>query len=148
MPNDLSNNTKAKILSITARLKTLQFPNISRFIPEKLIFPHPTFYPKLFITSFISGLLFLGIIFQTLLLIQNRQKLQQIALERQQIQQEITYWQGITQKYHGYRDVYLKLASLEYKLGNTQQARQNIDKAFTIDPNTKEGKVLGDKINH
>jgi tetratricopeptide (TPR) repeat protein len=121
-----------------------QFPSISRFIPEKI---QGIWYPKLFLVSFVSGLLVLGIVLQAHTLVSNVNQLRQQEQQRIQINREIEYWKGIVGKYQGYGDAYLKLASLEYKLGNTIEAKQYIDKAYAVDPNSKEGKVLGAKIH-
>ena len=140
---------EGEITPVTKGLKTPQFPSISRFIPENTRnLSAIILYPKLFIVSFISCLIILGIIFQAHMLMSNLNKMKQLSMQKAQINAELVYWKKVSQKYSGYRDVYLKIAALEYKLGYTTEAKQYIEKAFSIDPNTKDGKVLGDKIKN
>lgn len=69
-----------------------------------------------------------------------------IATHQAQLQQQVTYWEGIADKYQGYRDVYYRLASLQYRLGNVEESQKYVRKALEVDPNFSAGHVLGAKI--
>jgi tetratricopeptide (TPR) repeat protein len=140
---------KRKLTSLGEKVRSREFPRIFRFIPESFLRPRSTsIYPKLFVISFLSGLVLIAIFVQSILLLRNLRLTKQLEAQRMQLEKEIAYWQQITQKYPDYRDVYFKLASLEYQRGNIQQAQNDIQKAFSVDPNSTQGKVLGDKIKN
>mgnify|MGYP004417280321 FL=1 len=59
---------------------------------------------------------------------------------------KITYWEGISEKYKGYRDVYYRIAALQFKVGNVAASQEYVKKALELDPNFPEGHVLGAKV--
>ncbi len=65
---------------------------------------------------------------------------------RKGITSEIAHWKKIADQYTGYRDVYYKIAVLEYSQGNIAEAKKYIQKALEVDPNFDAGRVLGEKI--
>jgi len=149
MPNHLPKaHSYVKILASEAKQKASHFPNISRFITEKSFF-HGKYLKllKLSISSTVSVLLLSLIISQSLQLQNNLRKEKKVAQERISIEKEIIYWKKITEKYTNYSDIYLKIASLEYRLGNSQTANSFIEKTFAINPDTQQGRVLGEKIS-
>ena len=66
-----------------------------------------------------------------------------LVQNRLELQNEVAYWEQIANKYQGYRDVYYRIAALQYKLGNTVTSSQYVKKALQLDPNFPEGNVLG-----
>ncbi len=42
--------------------------------------------------------------------------------------------------------VYYKIASLDYRVGNIDESKEYLKKALEIDPNFKDGYVLGAKV--
>lgn len=122
------------------------FPNISRFISERSTPMRSLFFVKLLIVSFISGMILIGIVLQGALLARSLQALDAIAQEKVQMTKEIGYWEQFTQQHGAYRDVYLRMAALQYRTGNTGKAKVFIQKALELDPNFEAGKVLGAKI--
>lgn len=64
-------------------------------------------------------------------------------------QKELDYWKNFTQQNPTYRDAYIRIAELEYKLGNTNKAQHTIQTAKNISPNLDKihliQKVLGVK---
>ena len=92
------------------------------------------------------GFLLLSIVLQSLSLKQSLQELSKVQMERKKVAAEVTYWENIANKYRGYRDVYFKLATLEYKLGDVAAAKKYMKTAFELDPNFEAGRVLGTKI--
>ena len=62
------------------------------------------------------------------------------------MEQEIAYWKSVTSKYKDYRDPYLRLAVLEYALGNSDAAKQYVQKALEIDPEYENAKIFASQI--
>ncbi len=77
-------------------------------------------------------------------IIWNNVKQQEVlAQQRLELQNEVKYWEGIANKYQGYRDVYYRIAAIQYKLGNITESQKYIKKALELDPNFPQGHVLG-----
>ena len=113
------------------------FPKIYRFITESW---------KLILSSFASGLILIAIILQSLNLYNNLQQERKTQQERGQVEKELAFWKKSLTKYKDHRDIYYKIATLEYRLGNTDKSKENLKKALEIDPNFKPGLVLGAKV--
>jgi len=61
------------------------------------------------------------------------------------IKKLISGWEGVLEKYPDYRDGYLQLAYLYYKIYQDKKAKENLTKALRLDPNfspTEELKKL------
>jgi tetratricopeptide (TPR) repeat protein len=125
---------------------TLEFPNILRFITEPDFATAFLTYMKIFFVSFVSGFIVIVILFQLSLLAHNVALAQTLQADRQSIVKEIAYWQQVGDQYKNYRDIYFRIATLEYRLGNLTAAQQYVDKALQLDPNFEQGKVLGAQI--
>ncbi|HZE87089.1 MAG TPA: hypothetical protein VE090_02665 [Methylomirabilota bacterium] len=123
------------------------FPNNLRFITEHPWFSRSTLFTKLLFASFISGIILIGIVLQGFMLQQNLQKGQEINQERLKLTQELIYWQNTAKHYTNYRDIYFRIATLQYEIGNNEAARDSLQKVLSLDPNFKEGQLLGEKIN-
>lgn len=118
--------------------KKREFPRISRIIPDISVPSlRRVFWNKYFLVSFISTFISVAILMQGIDLTKHIRELQGIRSEREQVVREITYWEDVVSKHQDYRDGYLKLALLEYRLGNTQKAKAYIEKSLSIDPNHK-----------
>lgn len=61
---------------------------------------------------------------------------------REPIEKEIAQWEQIVQETPTYRDGYLKLATLYWKLHEDGKAKAALDEAQKIDPNYEETKKL------
>lgn len=109
------------------------FPKIYRFITESW---------KLLLSSFISGLLLFFIAYQMAGLYQNKQEEQKLSQERGKVEKELSFWKKSLEKYPDHRDIYFRLASLEYRLGNTDAAAENLQKTLKIDPNFEKGREM------
>lgn len=55
--------------------------------------------------------------------------------KNKEIEKEIAYWQEFTNKNPNYRDAFMKLAILNYKEDNTEEAQKNLKKVLDLDPN-------------
>lgn len=58
------------------------------------------------------------------------------------IEAEITSWEQALEKYPGYRDVYLRLAILNWQINNQKNAKEHLQKAKELDPNFEITKEL------
>ena len=57
--------------------------------------------------------------------------------EKKRIENEVIKWEEVLTKYPGYRDVYLRLAALNWKINNEEKAKEYLEKAKDLDPNSK-----------
>jgi tetratricopeptide (TPR) repeat protein len=130
--------------------KKPQFPNIYRFITERLVF-RLSWRPKLskpavlvlaLISILISLVLVVGIAVFTVQAYQNFNQTLQINNQRQTLQGKANFWQAISDKYDGYKDAYFQKALLEYKLGQIDEAKLDNQKALLLDPNFTDAKKL------
>lgn len=122
------------------------FPKNLRLITEHSFSKEQSQQIKVILASIVS-LFLLGLIFiQGVVLWDNFNQHIAFQQEREQLQNEVTYWEGVANKYQGYRDVYYRIAALQYKLGNTVESQNYVKKALELDPNFPEGRVLGAKI--
>lgn len=116
-----------------------KFPNIYRFISDRKkvfgVYSKTLIIFTLFI--FIVTIIVLGYD-----LYENIQDKEKIDLERDRITKEINFWNSFLGKHKGYRDGYLQLSILEYKLRNFNKAKSYLDEALAIDPNFEKGKEL------
>lgn len=76
-------------------------------------------------------------------LVDNIKKSQAIESQRNEIYSQLQYWEKIVEKYKGYRDGYFELAVFNYRLNNTEKAKDYLKKVLKLDPNFEQGKELG-----
>ena len=126
--------------------KTTLFPRIYRFITEEIFVEKHLKIYKIFIVSFFSGILLIAIGFESALLLKNLDKAKQAVKEKENTIWEIAYWKRVADTYKGYRDIYHRLAVLEYKLGNNGGSKKDVQKSLELDPNFEEGRSLGAKV--
>ena len=122
-----------------------KLPRIFRFITERVIIPHLA-AAKIILLCLFSLFLLGAIVNQSLILKNNLKDLKKITQERQNIQKEVSYWKQVSEGHRAYADIYLKIASLEYRLGNTKNSESFMEKALSLDPDTKQGRVLGEYV--
>lgn len=147
-----------KIAKVQNKKKNREFPNIFRFITENRFLKQllasidqltrylnlRPILKKLTITASILlvSLLVILVITGSLSLYQNIQLFQSQSLRRQELTQNIKLWQSIVEKYPGYKDAYFKIASMEYQIGDYVNAKLNVEKALSLDPNFQDAKTL------
>lgn len=51
-----------------------------------------------------------------------------------QLQSQFAYWKTVTQEKPDYRDAFVMAAAAAFKLGNTQEALELINRAYALDP--------------
>lgn len=133
---------KFKKQKIEEKKKVQQFPSIYRFITEygrfRLVWPTYRFLVFFFTVLFALSIVVAG--YSLYITIQEKKA---TDTKRARVSQEIQYWEKIVSKYTGYRDAYLKLAVLQYQVGEFDRARYFARKGFEIDPNSREvGEML------
>lgn len=77
---------------------------------------------------------------------QNFNTYQKVSSERTKIVSQINTWQNIVKKYKDFKDGYLQIALLEYRLGNYDKARFYCDKALLLDPEYSDAIELNRKL--
>ena len=113
------------------------FPRITRFITEYATF-------AIIIAS--SCVVLVGIAIEGSRLYDNYQQKEALIYKKVQIAKELQYWQSLTRQFPDYRDVYYKIASLQYGLGDDIGAKKSLDMALSLDPNFENAHVLGTAI--
>lgn len=68
--------------------------------------------------------------------------LENIKAEPQQIRNEIAFWEKVVAEKSGYRDAYLQLTILNYKIYQIDRAKKYLEKAKEIDPNYEKVQEL------
>lgn len=126
-----------------------KLPKIYRFIPEgfrkhllnlnrrKAFNVYKITLKALTVFIFIVTIIILG-----LDLYSNIQDKKKIDFEREKITKELTFWQSFIEEHQDYRDAYLQLAVLEYKLRDFNKAKFYLNQALAIDPNFEKGREL------
>lgn len=127
-------------------LKTLQLPKIYRFITEKVVTSEVFSTIKVIVLASLTGVLVLGIIYQGYMLYSNIERVNTSYAMRGELLREVSYWKQLVVQYPGYRDAYFRIASLEYALGDTHEARTFVEKTLQLDPNFEAAYVLGAKV--
>jgi tetratricopeptide (TPR) repeat protein len=120
--------------------KTLQFPNISRIITERLPFKKLKNY-RLWILA-VCIVLSIGIVVASFFLYNAIKERQQVETEKEKVMQEINYWENVVSEHKDYRDGFFKLALLEYQIGNKQKSWEYLQKSLELDPNFEKGRDL------
>ncbi|MFH1186656.1 MAG: hypothetical protein V1697_00620 [Candidatus Levyibacteriota bacterium] len=123
-----------------------RFPRISRFITEKSGFLLNNKYSRVVIysliyISLISITVYLGLNFYN-----NYNTQKELSLEREKVSVQIKVWQGVIDKYPNFKDAYLQLAVLEYRVGNINKSRVYVKKALVLDPEYSDAIELDKKL--
>lgn len=146
MNPNLPGSQQPQVTALRQKIRLLNFPSIPRFIPERLLSLQTLNYIKLFIVGSISILLVGKIISEGIILNDNIKESNKIKLVREQIINEVSHLKVLESQYKNYKDIYLRIALLDYKLGNNDESRRYIKKSLQVDPNFREGLVLGEKV--
>ncbi len=126
--------------------KPKYFPNISRPFTETWKYLTNNKQRNVFLKNFflivVITCLFLLSVF---MLIDLRQKYfvsKAFETEKEKVISDIKEWEKIINKYPNYKDGYLTLSVLEYRMKNFTKSKVYLEKVFEIDPNSKEGRDL------
>ena len=107
------------------------FPSISRIITEALKF-------SLLVLTFFVFAIFLKNI--------NDYRLQQ--KEKGDLVKKAEFWKNVTVDKLDYRDAFFEVALYEYRLKDYDSSKLYLQKALTLDPNFKEGKMLENVLSN
>ena len=118
------------------------FPKNLRFFTEYTFSESQSHYIKVVVVSVVSLFLLSLITLQGITIWANLLLQISFTQERSQLQNEVTYWENIANKYKGYRDVDYRIAALQYKLGNISESQKYVKKALQLDPNYQDAKDL------
>lgn len=121
------------------------FPSIYRTITESRLRKEPNKYIYFaIITISICGIFILSLftVISAVFLVEQSAKFTRLEMERSKLKSELNLWSSIDEKYPGYKDAYLEMAILEYKLSNFEKAKQLVSKALLLDPNDENAKKL------
>lgn len=66
-----------------------------------------------------------------------REKIREVKELPKKVRNEVLFWQKITEEMPGYRDAYIKLAILSWKIHRDFDAKKYLSKALEIDPNNE-----------
>lgn len=128
-------NVKSKPKRIYRKSKPQQLPNNYRFIPERLSGDG---------FAFLVGVLFIlaSILVVGLDLYKNYQENVNLKAEKTKVNNDLKTWEKVVSQKPNYRDGYFKLAIIYYQLKDLDKAKENLDKAFELDPNFEKGREL------
>lgn len=133
-------------LPIAATKVIVLFPSNIRSITEISLTSSQSQNIKIGLVSMFSLFLIALIFLQGVTLWYNVKQQEVYMQERAHLEREVSYWQQVADKYKGYRDVYYRIATLQFKLGNVSASQEYVKKALDLDPNFPEGRVLGTKV--
>lgn len=129
---------------LPSRVETVVFsPKNFRFITEYTFPQAQSHIIKVILASIVSLFLIALIFLEGVAIWNNLKERDALIQQRGQLQNEVKYWEGIATKYQGYRDIYYRIAALQYKLGNIAESQKYVKKALELDPNFPQGHVLG-----
>jgi len=118
----------------------LQFPRNYRIIPEKIKRDDFVFFIGVLIIM-IAGLLV------SLDLYSNLKEQKNLMVQKNHVLAQRGFWQSQVNSHPNFRDAYFNLALIDYQLKDFSEARLNLDKALTIDPNFEKGRQLEQILN-
>jgi tetratricopeptide (TPR) repeat protein len=112
--------------------------NFRRITESFVVFVHNERYALL---ASLSGLFFFCLLLYMIVQLSYSLKQQkQVIAEKEKVMHELSFWHSVTSERPEYRDGYFMLAKVQYQLGKKEEAKKNVQKALTIDPNFTEGK--------
>jgi len=126
--------------------KTSKFPNIYRIITERgaLILRKRMTIISMYVIVYLAMTVIIA--YLTINFYQNFSTYQKVSSERIKIVSQINTWQSIIKKYKDFKDGYLQIAVLEYRLGDYNKARVYCDKALLLDPEYSDAIELNKKL--
>jgi hypothetical protein len=126
--------------------KKSKYPSISRFITEYLLISAFFRYLFIIVFSFFVGLFVFGIAKQGSFLLQNLERQRIVSEQRSMVNKQIVYWENMAKEYPGSRDIYFKIAFLQYQIGAVALSKENLAISLQLDPNFQQARKLDEKI--
>ncbi len=129
------------------KTSSVKFPNIFRFITDQKYFKKIVRHHRLISAGFVSAIILGAIVIVGADSYRNYKENEVLKEKRNNIENQIEFWEVVNKKYPGYRDSYFQLALLEYQLNDVNKARAYLKEVLTLDPNFKKGKELEKILN-
>lgn len=129
----------------TDKANPQQFPNIYRFITEKIQGSSKQI-KKLWL-GFLFGIVFTLIVLVSFDLLSNFRIKTATDNQISSLRAQVDYWEDVVEKQRGYRDGYFMLSVLQYQLSDFKKSRENLKKALLIDPSFTAGQDLEKMLN-
>jgi len=126
--------------------KAAKFPNISRLITERVFKATKNKVAVASIYTVIYLAMLVVVVYLAINLYQNLKTYQNVSSEKTIITNQIKSWQSIIKTYPNFKDAYLQLAVLEYRLGDYEKSRIYCDKALFLDPEYSDAIELNKKL--
>lgn len=124
-----------------------QLPNIYRFITEYFSKNHNSFNNFIHLAPFLFIGFFLGLCLSELYFVHLKlQKIAKLEEKRISLQNKINSWENIANKYPNYSELYLKIAYLEYSMGDSIKAKKHLQQALGLNPGSPQSSVLIESI--
>lgn len=117
-----------------------KFPNISRFIPEKV---NEGYVFVIIIIFIFTSALVVGFD-----LYQNLSLERKLVRQGSEIQRKLIFWENEAKKHPNYRDAYFNLALINFQLKNFDSSKNYLKKALDIDPNFEKGRRLEEILSN
>ena len=126
--------------------KASKFPNIYRIITERgaLILRKRMTIISMYVIVYLAMTVIIA--YLAINFYQNFSTYQKVSSERIKIVSQINTWQSIIKKYKDFKDGYLQIAVLGYRLGDYNKARIYCDKALLLDPEYSDAIELNKKL--
>jgi len=70
----------------------------------------------------------------------------QLVYKPEKVRKDINYWETVLKAKPHYRDVFIRLAALNYQLGNEKKGKDYWQKAFYLDPNNEFVRKIGEML--
>ncbi len=127
---------------------SIEFPNIFRFITDnKLIRKIKKNQWRFIAAGFVSAIILGSIVIVGADSYKSYRENKRLGEKRENIINQIKFWQSVNQKYPDFRDSYFQSALLEYQLKDFGKARTYLKEALRLDPNFKSGRKLENILN-
>ncbi|HVZ58408.1 MAG TPA: hypothetical protein VG935_01485 [Patescibacteria group bacterium] len=120
-------------------------PNIYRFFTEIKKIDRVE-AAKISLFSLVTTLLLVAIMLKGYQLSSNLQALQIASSQRTAVEEERSYWEGVSSRHAGYRDATFKVAILSYELGDRTTAQKYLNMTLQIDPNFTQGRDFAKRV--
>jgi tetratricopeptide (TPR) repeat protein len=126
---------------------TSELPKNYRFITDKLKFILANKYFKIGAFSLIYTSLIILISFLSFDFYNYYSTQENLKQEREKTVIQIATWKNVIEKYPNFKDAYLQLGALEYKIGDFEKAKEYVKKALVLDPEYSDAIELNKRID-
>jgi len=90
----------------------------------------------------LSSIVLIGVLLLSVNFQKENERLQKVREQRQTVEKDLQHWQQIDTQYPGSKDIQVKLATIEYRLGDFEKAKLYVEKALQLDPNDQQAQKI------